>query len=139
MQQPDGAFKTEPFKISEIEKNFIEISNAMERVSNQTKDADVAILGNSVTRVRVVRSGSFEYLQQAVRGISSEEGNIGISLLASVTPKYGIGIFYESGGFGDLFIAGDAEYCRRVKAGTFDTFKKTAKQNYQLTLEGATW
>jgi hypothetical protein len=111
----------------------------MERISNRTKDADVGILGNSVTRVRVNKSGHFEYLQQAMRGISTAEGIIGISLLSSSNPRYGIGIFYETGKFGDVFIAGDCEYSRRIKADTLEIFINHAYQNYQLKLEGANW
>jgi len=136
VQQENGTFKAVPFQSTELEKNFLHISDVMERVSPYE---DVAIIGNSLTRVRINKFGNFKYLQQAKRGSSPEEGDIGISLLSSTQPKYGIGIFYQSGGFGDLFIAGDTEHCRRIKSTTIDDFIKISAQDYSLTLIGATW
>lgn len=139
VQHLDGTFKIIPFQLSDLEKNFNEISDAMIKIPTQIKKPSVAVLGDSVIRVRVARSGNFEYLPQVVRGSSEAESNIGISLLTSVGPKYGIGIFYEVGGIGDLFIAGDREHVRRIKAFTIAEFKKIAYQDYQLTLDGAGW
>lgn len=63
----------------------------------------VGILGDAVSRLRVNKYGNFEYMQQVITGSSLEEGKIRISLLSSSSPRYGIGIFYQTG-FGYCWI-----------------------------------
>ncbi|WP_146751419.1 hypothetical protein [Legionella feeleii] len=134
VQQSDGSFIQRPFVLTDLEKNFIEISNAMIILPSNT----VGVLGDGVFRVRVNRFGIFEYMQQVRRGNSAEEINIGISLLSSTEPRYGIGIFYQAG-FGYCWIVGDSEYCRRIDANTISDFIEIASKNYNLSLKGGTW
>lgn len=71
-------------------------------------------------------------------GSSPQEEKIGISLLSSSSPRYGIGIFYQ-GGIGYCWIAGDVEYCRRIEADTIQSFTNKVFEQYNLNLVGGTW
>ncbi|MHB1949482.1 MAG: hypothetical protein ACYCQI_15395 [Gammaproteobacteria bacterium] len=128
-----------PFKISDIEKNFIELTEAMVRISTHSRNPNVATIGNLAIRVRINKQGKFEYMAEVVRGFSNEEGSFGITLLTSSYPNYGIGIYYQKGEFGDIFICGDSEYSKRIKASTLHEFIQISRDNHKLNLIGATW
>jgi hypothetical protein len=138
IQQPDGTFITIPFAPTELEKNFVEIAEAMTIIPLREKEPSVGVLGDAVTRVRVNRFGKFEYMQQVQAGSTPYEDNIGISMLTSSYPKYGIGIFYQVG-FGYCWIVGDTEYCRSINANTIQDFIQKASEEYNLNLVGGTW
>ncbi|MBP9726690.1 MAG: hypothetical protein KBD83_04420 [Gammaproteobacteria bacterium] len=138
-QQPDGTFKWEPLTISDLEKNFFEITEGMEKISEQNGSMGVASLSLGATRVRINKAGKFEYLQTGMRGTSPWENSIGISQLTSMFPKYGVGMFFQGAKIGYVFISGDIEYCRKIEVGNIKDFIKFAYDNYQLAFTGVTW
>lgn len=137
VQQPDGSFVEEPFMCPDIEKNFVEITDAMEAISRRAIESTVGVIGNNVVRVGINRQNVFEYFQFVERGVSIEEGEFGNTLLSSTSPKHGVGIYYFKG-YGYLFIAGDYEGCRKITAASLDGFIAIARQ-YSLELVGGTW
>jgi hypothetical protein len=140
VQQPDGTFRTVPLITSDGEREFAELSDAMERLTGERKSNAVGAIGNLVTRVVDARiSGKLEYLQLGEASISPAEGGSGFSYLASNSNTRGIAIYYKSGKMGFLFVVGDSEPCRQESAETLSQFIETAKAKYGLDLSGVTW
>jgi hypothetical protein len=141
VQQPDGTFRTVPLITSDGEREFAELSDAMERLTGERKSNAVGAIGNLVTRVVDARiSGKLEYLQLGEASISPAEGDSGFSYLVSNSNTRGIAIYYKSGKMGFLFVVGDSEQpCRQESAETLSQFIETAKAKYGLDLSGVTW
>ena len=141
VQQPDGTFRALPLVPSDGEREFEEISRALEELTARRAQgryvSSVGAICGCVVRVVDARiSGKLEYLQSGESSIFPWEGRSGFSLLASNSDVRGIAIYYRSGNMGFLFIVGDAEYCRREYAETLNKFVKMAKMKYGLALTG---
>jgi hypothetical protein len=141
VQQPDGTFHTVPLVTSEGEREFEEISRALEeltgrRAQGRQQDSVGTICGCIVRVVNARISGKLEYLQSGEVSISPWEGKSGFTFLASNSDIRGIGIYYRSGKMGFLFIVGDSEYCRQEYAETLNQFVAMARMTYGLTLTG---
>jgi hypothetical protein len=138
VQQSDGSFRTIPLIVSDGEREFAELSDAMERLAGARKSKTVGAIGDLVTRVADAKTtGKLEYLQRGEVSTSPAEGRSGFSYLASNSSTRGIGIYYQSGKMGYLFIVGDSEPCRMERAETVRQFIQTAKTKYDLDLTGA--
>jgi hypothetical protein len=121
VQQPDGTFRTVPLVVSDGEREFMEISQALgeltgQRAQGQQQSSVGAICGCVVRVVNARVPGKLEYLQSGESSIFPWEGRSGFSLLASNSDVRGIAIYYRSGKMGFLFIVGDSEYCRKEYA-----------------------
>ena len=141
VQQPDGTFRTVPLVVSDGEREFMEISQALgeltgQRAQGQQQSSVGAICGCVVRVVNARVPGKLEYLQSGESSIFPWEGRSGFSLLASNSDVRGIAIYYRSGKMGFLFIVGDPEYCRKQYAETLDKFVEMASERYGLTLTG---
>jgi len=141
VQQPDGTFCTVPLVTSDGEREFEEISRALEELTaRRAQGRDVGSVGaicGCVVRVVDARiSGKLEYLQSGEASIFPWEEKSGFTLLASNSGIRGIGIYYRSGKMGFLFIVGDSEHCRKEYAETLNKFVEMAKMTYGLTLTG---
>jgi hypothetical protein len=115
VQQPDGTFRTVPLVTSDGERDFAEISCALEeltgrRAQGRLQSSVGAICGCVVRVVNARISGKLEYLQSGESSIFPWEGRSGFTLLASNSDVRGIAIYYRSGKMGFLFIVGDSEY-----------------------------
>jgi hypothetical protein len=138
-QQSDGSFRTIPLIVSDGEREFEEISDAMEVLVGERRSNTVGAMGDLVTRVVDAKiTGKLEYLQRGEVSTSVEEGHSGFSYLASNSSKRGVGIYYRSGKIGYLFIVGDSEPSRAERAETVGEFIQTAKEKYDLDLTGPT-
>jgi hypothetical protein len=142
IQQPDGTFRIVPLVTSDDEREFEEISRALEeltgRQAQRRQQSSVGAICGCVVRVVDARiSRKLEYLQLGEASISPWEGKCGFALLASNSDIRGIGVYYRSGKMGFLFIVGDSEYCRKEHAETLDQFVELARMTYGLTLIGA--
>jgi len=139
VQRPDGTFAAEILKVTNGEKEFDEISDAMEVLASR-RSASVGAIAGCVIRVVNARiSRQLEYLQAVEASISHAEGHSGYSLLASNTGQRGIGIYYRSGGVGFVLVVGDSELCHREHAGTLGEFIALGTTKYGLNLTGGTW
>src|SRR5215831_3094780 len=114
VQQPDGTFRTVPLVTSEGEREFEEISRALEQLTHRRaqgrQQGSVGAICGCIVRVVDARiSGKLEYLQSGEASISPWEGKSGFTFLASNSDIRGIGIYYRSRKMGFLFIVGDSE------------------------------
>ncbi len=128
----DGSSKLEPTILSEIEKEFIEIDVAMEKISGRAIDSTVGLIGDNVVRVGINSKNTFQYFGKAYTNTSFVETEvkkrIEANLLISSNPKYGLGIYYSEGLVGYLFISGDSVYCRKIQVSDLQDFKTKAKE-----------
>ena len=126
--------------ISDGEREFAEISDAMERLVHERKSDTVGAISGNVTRVADARiSGSLEYFQSVESSISPAEGRSGFTLLASNSGIRGVGLYFRSGKVGYVVVVGDAEPCRKEYAETLAEFIAIGGDKYGLKLEGGTW
>jgi hypothetical protein len=138
VQNSDGKFHNAI--VTEGEKEFEQVSTAMERLANQRSSETVGAICGCITRVVDARiSKKLEYMQSVEAGISAEEGRTGYSLLVSNSKPRGIGIYYYGWHAGLVFVVGDPVPCRRESAATIREFVKLAKSKYGLSLEGGLW
>lgn len=136
VQQPDGTLATEPLAMSKSEIEFAEVSDAMERLPHQKRGGDLGVISGNTVRVVDARiSRELEYLQSHEAGVSPAEDKGGYSLFASNSGQRGIAIYFVAGKLGYLFVAGDAEPCRKEYAETDRDFIEIAKAKYGITLE----
>jgi len=137
-QDPDG--KPQTAIVTDGEKEFEQVSTAMERLTDQKNSETVGAICGCVTRVVDARiSKKLEYMQSGERGISAAEGITGFSLLASNSETRGIGIYYYGWNAGLIFVVGDAVPCRKETATTIKQFVEAGKSKYGLSLEGVLW
>jgi hypothetical protein len=139
--QPDGTFRTVPLVTTDGEREFEEVSRALEKLTERRAQGrqvgSVGAICGCVVRVVNARiSGKLEYLQSGESSIFPWEGRSGFSFLASNSDVRGIAIYYRSGKMGFLFIVGDSEYCRKEYAETLNKFVEMAGMKYGLTLTG---
>jgi len=126
--------------VTEGEKEFEQVSTAMERLAHQRSSETVGAICGCVTRVVDARiSKELEYMQSVESGFSAEEGRAGFSLLASNSEPRGIGIYYYGWHAGLIFVVGDPIPCRKETAATIGQFVEIAKSKYGLSLEGGLW
>ena len=128
-----------PLIVSRGEIEFSEISDAMEELcqqrSNGKHNKSVGAISGLITRVVDARiSGELEYLQYHTAWLTPWEGNGGFSLVAANAGKRGIGMYFQSGKMGFLFIVGDSQYCRKEYAETLNEFVVLARAKYDLSL-----
>ena len=136
VQQSDGTFHTVPLVVSDGERDFAEITDALEKLAFERRSRTVGAICGCVTRVVDARiSGKLEYLQSVEASLSAAEGHSGFSFLASNTGTRGMGIYYISGKIGFLFIVGDSEHNRKEQADTLAQFIKASRARYGLNLE----
>lgn len=138
VQNPAGTF--EALDVTPGEKEFDQVSIAMERLTHRKTSETVGAICGCVTRVvdaRIARK--LEYLQAVEYGVTPEEGRTGYSLLASNHEVRGVGIYYYGWKAGVLFIVADSVPCRRENAETLKKFVRLAKGKYGLNLEGGLW
>jgi hypothetical protein len=123
------------------EKEFDQVSDAMESLTHKRRSETVGAICGCVTRVVDARiSGKLEYMQCVEASVSPAEGNGGFSLLASnVGAKRGIGIYYRGWKAGLVFVVNDEVSCRKLIASTIGEFIELARNDYGLNLEGGTW
>ena len=140
IQNPDGSWEATQF-VTDGEKEFNEVSDAMEALTHQRRSETVGAICGCVTRVVDARiSGKLEYMQCIEASVSPAEGHGGFSLLASnVAPTRGIALYYRGWKAGLVFIAADLVCCRKVTAPTIGEFIEVARREYGLNLEGGTW
>lgn len=127
--------------VTEGEKEFNQVSDAMESLTHKRRSETVGAICGCVTRVVDARiSGKLEYMQCVEASVSPAEGNGGFSLLASnVGSIRGIGLYYLGWKAGLIFIVSDELSCRKLKASTIGEFIELARNQYGLNLEGGTW
>jgi hypothetical protein len=127
--------------ITAVEREFDEISDAMEEFTHRRNSQTVGAIIGCVTRVVDARlSGKLEYLQAVQAGISPWEGLNGYTLLASNTGDVrGIGLYFRNGKYGFIFVAADTSFCHKEYAPTVAKFIEMAHRRYGLRLEGGTW
>lgn len=127
--------------VTEGEKEFDLVSDAMERLTHQRRSETVGAICGCVTRVVDARiSGKLEYMQSVEASVSPAEGHGGFSLLAAnVGAVRGIGLYYRGWQAGLIFITGDLNNCHKLVAATIGEFIELARSNYGLILEGGTW
>lgn len=135
VQQPDGSFLTMPLVESAGEIEFEEIAAAMESLTQRREGTSVGVIAGCVLRIADARqSGELEYLQLHEASLTPWEGHSGFSLFASNSDTRGIGIYYQAGKMGFVFIVGDSECCRKEYAQTAKDFVEMAKKKYDLNL-----
>lgn len=136
----DGSVKT-VIPVTAAEREFDEISNAMEEFTQNRNSRTVGAIIGCVTRVVDARlSGKLEYLQALEAGTSPWEGLTGYTLLASNTGDIrGIGLYFRNGKFGFIFVAADTSPCYKEYAPTVAEFIALARTKYGLRLEGGIW
>lgn len=141
IQNSDGSWGYSDLEVTDGEKEFDQVSNAMERLTYQRRSETVGAICGCVTRVVDARiSGKLEYMQRIEASISPAEGHGGFSLLASNAGTVrGIGLYYRGWKAGLIFITGDMIPCRKVFAATIGEFIEIARVDYGLNLEGGTW
>lgn len=138
VQSPDGT--SQQAIVTDGEKEFCQVSAAMERLTHQRSSETVGAICGCVTRVVDARiSKKLEYLQSVEYGTSPEEGAAGFALLASNYETRGIGIYYYGWHAGLVFVVGDPVLCRKESAQTIEQFIDVAKSKYGLSLEGGLW
>jgi len=138
--RPDGSVAG-VVPVTAAEKEFDEISDAMEEFTHRRNSCTVGAIMGCVVRVVDARlSGKLEYMQAVEAGISPWEGLAGYSLLASNTGDVrGIGLYFRAGQFGFIFIAGSTVLSHKEYAHTLTDFIAVARSKYGLCLEGGTW
>ena len=140
VQNADGTFAKIPQLVTEGEKEFDQVSVALEKLTHQRRSETVGAICGCVTRVVNARiSGKLEYLQSVEASVSPWEGRGGFSLLAANTGTRGIGIYYFGWHTGLLFIVGDSVTCHKEAAATIEQFVEIAWSKYGLSLEGGMW
>lgn len=139
VQQKDGSIQD--VIVTEGEKEFDQVSDAMERLTHQRRSMTVGAICGCVVRVVDARiSGKLEYLQSVESSISIEEGEAGFSLLAANAKEpRGIGLYFRRWHAGLLFIVGDSTPCRREQAPTIRDFVALAHKKYGMNLDGGFW
>ncbi len=140
VQQPDGSFISAPLTVSDGEREFAEISAAMETLTQRRRSSSVGAIAGGVTRVVDARlSGELEYLQTVEASWDPWEGESGFSVLASNSGTRGVGIYFRSGKIGFLFVVGDRTPCHKAHAETIQQFIDLARVGFGLNLNGGTW
>jgi len=140
VQNADGTFSNTPQPVTNGEKEFDQVSDAMEKLTHQRRSETVGAICGCVTRVVDARiSGKLEYMQSVEVSIYPWEGHAGFSLLAANTGSRGVGIYYLGWHAGLLFIVGDSVTCRKEAAATIEQFVEVARSKYGVNLEGGTW
>lgn len=140
IQNGDGTFSNTPQPVTAGEKEFDQVSDAMERLTHQRRSETVGAICGCVTRVVDARiSGKLEYMQSVEASVYPWEGHGGFSLLAANSGTRGIGIYYLGWHAGLLFIVGDSVTCRKEVASTIEEFVEVARSKYGLNLEGGMW
>jgi hypothetical protein len=137
--QADGTTHTTPLIVSDGEKEFAEISDAMEDLVHQRRGSVGAIAGCIIRVVDARISQELEYLQAVEASVSPWEGPSGFSLLASNSGMRGVGIYYRSGKMGFMLIVGDTEHIRIESAETIEEFIELGDRKYGLKLIGGTF
>lgn len=127
--------------VTDGEKEFDQVSNAMEKLTHQRRSETVGAICGCVTRVVDARiSRKLEYMQCVEASVSPAEGHGGFSLLASnVGSVRGIGLYYRGWQAGLIFVASDMNSCHKEVAATIGDFIEVARNKYGLNLEGGTW
>jgi hypothetical protein len=128
-----------PLQVSDGEREFAEVSDAMEALVHRRKGSVGAIAGCIIRVVDARISGTFEYMQDVEVSRNPWEGESGFSLLASNTGIRGIGIYYRSGNVGFILKVCDSEHVHKERAETIDDFIRIAKTKYDLNLDGGFW
>lgn len=140
VQNADGTFSNTPQPVTDGEKEFDRVSDAMEKLTHQRRSETVGAICGCVTRVVDARiSGKLEYMQSVEASVYPWEGHGGFSLLAANSGRRGIGIYYLGWHAGLLFIVGDSVTCRKEAAATIGEFVEVARSKYELNLVGGTW
>ena len=140
IQNADGTFSDTPQPVTEGEKEFDQVSDAMEKLTHQRRSETVGAICGCVIRVVDARiSGKLEYMQSVEASVYPWEGHAGFSLLAANTGTRGVGIYYLGWHAGLLFIVGDSITCRKEAAATIEQFVEVARSKYGLNLEGGMW
>ena len=141
IQNLDGSWSNSSSFVTDGEKEFGQVSDAMETLTHQRRSETVGAICGCVTRVVDARiSGKLEYMQCVEASVSPAEGHGGFSLLASnVGLIRGIGLYYRGWQAGLIFVAGDMIPCRKMVAATIGEFIEIARIQYGLNLEGGTW
>lgn len=141
IQNNDGDDGNLNLLVTDGEKEFSQVSDAMERLTHKRRSETVGAICGCVTRVVDARiSGKLEYMQCVEASVSPAEGNGGFSLLASnVGAIRGIGLYYRGWQAGLIFIVSDEVSCRKLMASTIGEFIELAHNQYGLNLEGGTW
>lgn len=141
IQNADGTFGDASQAVTDGEKEFDQVSDAMEKLTHQRRSGTVGAICGCVTRVVDARiSGKLEYLQSVEASVSPAEGLGGFSLLASnFGPHRGVGLYYRGWRAGLLFIVSDLVPCRKETAATIEEFVEVANSKYGLNLEGGMW
>jgi hypothetical protein len=139
VQQDDGSSAQAP--VTDGEREFDEVSDAMERLTHQRRSLSVGAICGCVIRVADARiSKKLEYLQAVEASLSPEEGEAGFSLLASNTGNTrGVGLYFRRWHAGLLFIVCDSVASRKEQAPSIQEFVAVARQKYGLILEGGMW
>lgn len=141
IQNIDSSWGNSSQFITDGEKEFDQVSNAMEKLTHQRRSETVGAICGCVTRVVDARiSKKLEYMQCVEASVSPAEGHGGFSLLASnVGSVRGIGLYYRGWQAGLIFVASDMTFCHKEVAATIGDFIEVARNKYGLNLEGGTW
>lgn len=137
--QADGSAHMAPLIVSDGEREFAEISDAMEDLVHRRRGSAGAIAGCIIRVVDARISQELEYLQAAEVSVSPWEGEAGFSLLASNSGVRGVGIYYRSGKMGFILVVGDRKYARKENAETIQEFIELGERKYGLKLSGGTF
>jgi hypothetical protein len=136
VQEKDESLRQQPLVVGNGEKEFAEVSDALEDLVHKRGNS-VGAIGGCVVRVVDARiSKTLEYMQAVESSVGPAEGQSGFSLLASNTETRGIGIYYLSGKLGFILVVGDSEHIRKEYAETIDDFIEVGKAKYGLNLTG---
>lgn len=129
--------------LTEGEKEFDVVSDAMEAVSRDTvgrKHALVGAISGCVIRVVDARiSKELEYMQAIEVSNFPWEPEGGYTVLAANTERRGIGIFFKAGGRGFILPVCAETPCVASRAADLKSFIEEAKERFGMVLIGGTW
>lgn len=133
VQLEDGAFETRPLIVSELEREQIEIQNAIVEIA-QEKVHTVGLMINHPFIVKKAKhTNSLIFLQYIEAGFNPFEGTYNYSFLSAEDEPYGAGIYYSQIGAGFLFISGQGQP-HMIHAIDTDRFKLEAKNHFDIKL-----
>ncbi|SHG69431.1 hypothetical protein [Bradyrhizobium erythrophlei] len=129
--------------VTESEKEFDIVSNAMEALSRDTvgkKAVTVGAISGCVIRVVDARiSKQLEYMQAVEASHFPWEPEGGFTLLASNTETRGVGIYFRSGRRGFIMPVCSEVPCIPSRAGDLDAFIAEGRDKFGMELVGGKW
>jgi len=133
----------EEIPVTEGEKEFDIVSDAMEEISRDTvgrKHTSVGAISGCVIRVVDARiSRQLEYMQAVEVSNFPWEPQGGFTVLAANTDNRGVGIFFRAGRRGFILPTCGETPCIASYASDLTAFIEEAKDKLGMTLIGGTW